>query len=73
MWVCKIFDNYSVVYPEDEWHRHDKVVWENGETVKSDCPCGTRIEWEGKHPIIVHGSFNGREGVEEANGILKNE
>lgn len=71
MWKFQLYDNYSVVYPIDEWHLHDKVVWGMGDKVKSDCPCGTRVEIENGHPIIIHGSFDGREGVEWAKELLQ--
>lgn len=36
----------------------------------STCPCQPSIEEENGHLIIVHSSFDGREGVEWAQEIL---
>jgi len=36
-----------------------------------DCHCKPRVETEGLNMIVIHNSFDGREGVEWVNEILK--
>ena len=47
------------VVPDDEAH-----------VLRSDCPCGTRVEWENGRPLVIHGSFDGRETLERAVDLL---
>lgn len=37
------------------------------------CKCGPLINFEGNNLIVIHNSFDGREGVEWVNEILNNE
>lgn len=77
-WRYTEYDGYWEVYPDDEYYEHDFKVWqtftEHGEQNESRCPCNPRLEYredeEGKL-VIVHNSFDGREGVEWAEEILK--
>lgn len=43
------------------------------EEVGTSCPCEPRVIFEGGEMIIIHNSFDGREGLEQANDILNNE
>ncbi len=76
-WQVDIYEGYATSMPQDEIWRHDKVVWsrirEDGfEEFVSQCECNPKIIYEeGNVPLISHRSFDGREGLEEANEILK--
>lgn len=50
------------IYPLDDLKEH---------IFDSTCECNPRIELEEGEMILVHNSFDGREGVELANEILK--
>lgn len=78
-WRYVEYEGYWEVYPDDEYYQHDFKVWqrflEDGtEENKSKCACKPRVIYQEVEPfklIIVHNSFDGREGVEWANEILK--
>jgi hypothetical protein len=61
MWEVTELDDGTVhVVPEDEKPRHEPA---------STCPCGPRVEVHDSL-LILHNSFDGREAVEWAEGIL---
>lgn len=50
------------VYPINDTEDHD---------LKSTCKCNPKIIFENGEMIVVHNSFDGREGVEWVNEILE--
>lgn len=54
--------NYHVL-PTDDIKIHTEL---------SSCHCNPKIKYESGNTIIIHNSFDGREGVEWANEILGN-
>lgn len=67
------------VIPIDDLKGHSGELTETGTYEKglfivrltSQCECKPRIEYEGEGAIVVHNSFDGREGVEWVNELLK--
>lgn len=49
------------VYPINDLKEHE---------LSSTCECVPRIEVENGEMILIHNSFDGREGLEKANEIL---
>jgi hypothetical protein len=72
LWRYVVYDGYTCVYPDDEYYKHDFKVYEIGDENKSECPCCPSLKYEGDILIVTHNSFDGREGVELVNEILKN-
>lgn len=56
-------------YPDDEDHGHE-VIERDGE-LYIICGCQPRVSREKNVWLILHNSFDGREGVEWVNEILK--
>lgn len=52
------------IYPIDDTHEHD--------INSTNCKCGPEIIDDGIEAIVIHSSFDGREGVAWANEILGN-
>lgn len=48
------------VYPVNDLHQHD--------TESMNCQCGPKVDW--KNSVIVHRSYDGREGREKHSGQL---
>lgn len=49
-------------------------LMEDGEvcpSIKCECECEPRVEYENGAVLIIHNSYDGREGVEWANEVLK--
>lgn len=67
------------IVPVNDLGQHIERTWEFNDCdsdapLVSDCPCEPDIKDDGFGGwIIVHNSFDGREGVEIVNEILKNE
>jgi hypothetical protein len=51
-------------------HFHEVEGYKIGTTVECNCKCEPRIMYEDGGVIIVHNSFDGREGIEWTNDIL---
>ncbi len=64
------------VYPNNDLENHDikeTPLFTDKDTGKyCRCKCLPKETWENECLIIVHNSFDGREGVELANEILNN-
>lgn len=69
-----VFEHCYHVYPINDERDHIlKLDWDvnkNGPTCL--CKCNPKIKEEGVGYLIVHNSFDGREGVEIVNEILNN-
>lgn len=67
-------DNVWHVLPVDDIQPHiDKVTYPPDGMPYCDCPCKPTCREEGKDGfLVIHNSFDGREGVEWANEILDN-
>lgn len=77
-----MIDNIWHVYPQNDTDEHDLLIKKEtmfdeydgrniGTIVKCNCKCHPRIKYEDNGGvIIVHNSFDGREGLEWANEIL---
>jgi hypothetical protein len=64
------------VLPLDDAEEHIDSSWEDNSypfdpVPQCDCPCHPRREYEKDICIFIHSSFDGREGLEWANEILK--
>jgi hypothetical protein len=70
-WKVIDYVGYLETFPEDEDHMHDHVIWENNGEYLCDCECKPGIKMENGRLLIFHKSFDGREGVEWANEVLK--
>lgn len=72
-WITTRTENNIVhVIPLDDEHEHDEFVCWPSEVPVSGCRCRARSERSEKGCwIIIHNSFDGREGLEWANQILK--
>ncbi len=67
----KIKDGWGLfqIY-DDEWHIHPEDEPDHVHC-KMDCGCKPRTDVVNGVDIIIHNSFDGREGVEQTNAILK--
>jgi hypothetical protein len=72
-WEVKVNGAEIHVIPEDDLKPHSEdTEWGIRTMVTSKCLCGTRVEVNEKGSwVIIHSSFDGREGLEWANEILK--
>lgn len=52
------------IYPLNDTKKHDTS--DTGNT----CHCNPKVEMESGEMVVIHNSFDGREGVEWANDIL---
>ena len=66
-------DNIFYLFPTNDSEPHLlEVKYDEKCAPYCPCKCGPTCEFEGENLIVVHNSFDGREGVEMANEILKN-
>lgn len=66
-------NNVYHVYPVNDLKEHDLHTWPLPfDGYSCDCKCKPRIEEVDLSFIVVHNSFDGREGVEWVNEILNN-
>lgn len=75
-WKIQEHDGWVETFPEDEYHLHSHIVgfkksFMTTPTLFCKCDCIPRIEKEGEIFLVHHNSFDGREGVEWANEVLK--
>lgn len=75
-------DNIWHVYPQNdleehlletkkETHFHERDGYKLGVVVNCSCKCSPRIQYEDNGgAIVIHNSFDGREGIEWTNEIL---
>lgn len=57
-------------YP-DQWHI--RPINESEHLHDTCCQCNPRVEQENGIDLVVHSSFDGREGLEQAMALLKSE
>jgi hypothetical protein len=71
VFIDENISNLIHIYPMNE--EHSESIISNRLPPISDCPCSPKVEWnEKRHTwIMTHSSFDGREGIEEINEILK--
>ena len=61
------------IYPTNDLQGHVVITTQGSFGLHCSCQCQPEIEEvDGKH-FVVHNSFDGREGVEWANEILKDQ
>jgi hypothetical protein len=72
-WEVKVNGAVIHVIQEGDVKPHsEETEWSVRTLLTSKCSCGTRVEVnEHGSWVIIHSSFNGREGVEWANDLLK--
>lgn len=63
-------DNVWHVYPVEDNQEHALVALELNGAPYCQCKCEPEIKNEGDSFLIIHNSFDGREGIEWANEIL---
>lgn len=71
-WTISKHSMIQHIYPTDETERHILTSSPRGIGIPyCSCPCVVRYEADDAGGwLIVHSSFDGREGLEEANDIL---
>lgn len=72
MWEVKqISENEIHVIPKDDVQPHSEEISWKGLMHGCWCGCGVRYEFEGEKAIVIHSSFDGREGLELVKELLK--
>jgi len=72
MWEVKeIGDTIHVIPQDDEIVHSEETAWNIKDLVTSNCKCHPRIDVENGKWMIIHSSFDGREGLEWTKEILK--
>lgn len=73
--VVNMHNGFIQVIPLDDLSDHSTITPKEkdgiGSLNTSDCPCSPRLEFtQNGYTIIIHNSFDGREGLEWATDIL---
>lgn len=69
-WEVIPIDEYIHVVPKDDTGDHSTLLEWVGLIYMFTCKCGVRLKFEKDKTIVIHSSFDGREGVEWAAEIL---
>ncbi len=69
-WEVKPICGDIHVIPKDDLEEHSTNFEWRGLMHGCFCKCGVRYEIEDQKVIVIHSSFDGREGVEWANALL---
>lgn len=70
-WNVIPIDDFIHVVPVDDIENHTTELAWVGLMHMFTCKCKPRLEFEKDKIIIIHSSFDGREGLEWANELLK--
>jgi hypothetical protein len=63
-------ENIWHVVPLNDLFKHDTITFNNGENIVCECDCEPSISTEENGFVVIHHSFDGREGIEAVNEIL---